>query len=89
MTLSVSSAFDGGNIRLVAIDGDRIDLEIVKDHLSDFYQWFYFRLTGAGGRALTLRITQLRRRGLSARLDGLSRLHLRGSRRVAADRDDL
>ena len=56
MTLSVSSAFDGGNIRLVAIEGDRVDLEIVKDHQSDFYQWFYFRLTGGGGRALELRI---------------------------------
>jgi murein tripeptide amidase MpaA len=56
MTLSVSSAFDGGNIRLVAIDGDRIDLEIVRDHQSDFYQWFYFRLTGAAGRAVELRI---------------------------------
>jgi murein tripeptide amidase MpaA len=56
MTLSISSAFDGGNIRLIAIEGDRIDLEIVKDHLSDFYQWFYFRLTGGGGRSLTLRI---------------------------------
>ena len=56
MTLSISSAFDGGNIRLVAIDGDRIDLEIVKDHLSDFYQWFYFRLTGGAGLALELRI---------------------------------
>ncbi|GAA4828400.1 M14-type cytosolic carboxypeptidase [Sphingosinicella ginsenosidimutans] len=57
MTLSVSSAFDGGNIRLVAIDGDRVDLEIVKDHQSDFYQWFYFRLTGGAGRDLQLRIT--------------------------------
>jgi murein tripeptide amidase MpaA len=56
MTLSVTSAFDGGNIRLVAIDGDRIDLEIVKDHQSDFYQWFYFRLTGGAGRALELNI---------------------------------
>jgi murein tripeptide amidase MpaA len=56
MTLSVSSAFDGGNIRLVAIEGDRIDLEIVKDHQSDFYQWFYFRVTGGAGRALQLRI---------------------------------
>jgi len=56
MTLSVSSAFDGGNIRLVAIEGDRVDLEIVKDHRSDFYQWFYFRLAGGGGRELTLRI---------------------------------
>ncbi|HEY0627346.1 MAG TPA: M14-type cytosolic carboxypeptidase [Allosphingosinicella sp.] len=56
MTLSVSSAFDGGNIRLVAIEGDRVDLEIVKDHMSDFYQWFYFRLTGAAGREVELRI---------------------------------
>ena len=50
MTLSVSCPFDGGNIRLVAIEGDRIDLEIERDHQSDFYQWFYFRVTGAGGR---------------------------------------
>ncbi|SMF67044.1 M14 family metallopeptidase [Allosphingosinicella indica] len=56
MTLSISSAFDGGNIKLVAIEGDRVDLEIVKDHQSDFYQWFYFRLTGAAGRAVELRI---------------------------------
>ena len=56
MTLSISSAFDGGNIRLVAIDGNRIDLEIVKDHASDFYQWFYFRLTGAAGKTVELRI---------------------------------
>jgi murein tripeptide amidase MpaA len=56
MTLSISSAFDGGNIRLVAIEGDRVDLEIVRDHQSDFYQWFYFRLTGGAGRALELRI---------------------------------
>ena len=34
----------------------RIDLEIVKDHLSDFHQWFHFRLAGAGGREVTLRI---------------------------------
>ena len=57
MTLSISSAFDGGNIRAVAINGDAVDLEIVKDHQSDFYQWFYFRLTGGAARPLTLRIT--------------------------------
>jgi murein tripeptide amidase MpaA len=56
MTLSISSAFDGGNIRLVGQDGDRVDLEIVKDRQSDFYQWFYFRLTGGGGRTVSLRI---------------------------------
>jgi murein tripeptide amidase MpaA len=54
---SISSAFDGGNIRLVAAEGDRLDLEILKDKGSDFYQWFYFRVTGAKGRPLALRIT--------------------------------
>ncbi len=57
MTLSINAAFDGGNIRLVAIDGDRVDLEIVADRQSDFYQWFYFRVAGAEvGRTLTFRI---------------------------------
>jgi murein tripeptide amidase MpaA len=56
MSLSVSSAFDGGNIRLVGLEGDRIDVEIVKDNQSDFYQWFYFRVTGGAGRALEIRI---------------------------------
>ena len=56
MTLSISSAFDGGNIRLVGIDDNRIDLEIVKDNRSNFYQWFYFRLMGAAGQPVELRI---------------------------------
>jgi murein tripeptide amidase MpaA len=57
MTLSITSPFDGGNIRTVAIEGNRADLEIVKDHQSDFYQWFYFRLTGGAGQPVELRIT--------------------------------
>ena len=56
MALTISSAFDAGNIRVVKQDGDQVDLEIVKDHKSDFYQWFYFRLAGAAGREVTLRI---------------------------------
>ena len=56
MTVSINAAFDGGNIRVVATHGDRIDLEIVKDHRSDFHQWFYFRVAGARGRTLTFRI---------------------------------
>ena len=56
MTLSVTSPFDGGNIRLVAIADNRVDLEIAKDNQSDFYQWFYFRLMGAAGRPVELRI---------------------------------
>jgi murein tripeptide amidase MpaA len=56
MALVISSSFDAGNIRVVSQDGDRADLEIVQDHMSDFYQWFYFRLSGAAGREVTLRI---------------------------------
>jgi murein tripeptide amidase MpaA len=57
MALTISSAFDAGNIRVVKQDGATADLEIVKDHMSDFYQWFYFRLAGGMGREVTLRIT--------------------------------
>src|SRR3954462_16028995 len=57
MALTISSTFDAGNIRVVSQDGDRADLEIVQDHLSDFYQWFYFRVAGGAGKEVTLRIT--------------------------------
>ena len=56
MSINISAAFDSGNIRLVAVDSDRVDLKIVTDHLSDFYQWFYFRVAGARGRTVTFRI---------------------------------
>jgi murein tripeptide amidase MpaA len=56
MTLQITSAFDGGNIRPVAMDGSRIDLEIARDKDSGFYQWFYFRLTGGADQAVQLRI---------------------------------
>jgi murein tripeptide amidase MpaA len=57
MSLTISSSFDAGNIRVVRQDETAADLEIVKDHMSDFYQWFYFRVAGAAGREVTLRIT--------------------------------
>lgn len=56
MSIQINSAFDSGNIRVLTIDGDRADLEIVVDHLSDFYQWFHFRVSGAKGRTITFRI---------------------------------
>ncbi len=56
MSLQVNAAFDGGNIRLLQIDGDVVDLEIVHDKDSDFFQWFSFRVAGARGRTLTFRI---------------------------------
>lgn len=60
MTIQLNAAFDGGNIRVVAIEGAgddwRCDLEIVHDHQSDFFQWFYFRAAGLAGKRVTFRI---------------------------------
>lgn len=56
MTISISAAFDSGNIRVVSQQGAAADLEIIKDHASDFYQWFHFRVAGAKGQPLALRI---------------------------------
>ncbi len=53
----INSAFDGGNIKVISIDGDTAQLEIRKDKDSDFFQWFYFRVSGAKGRSITLNIT--------------------------------
>ena len=56
MTIQINAAFDGGNIRVVGIEDDIVSLEIVGDHQSDFYQWFYFRVAGAAGQTLTFRV---------------------------------
>lgn len=57
MTLSISAAFDSGNIEVRHLHGpDDIALAIRKDAFSDFYQWFHFRLTGAAGQDCVLRI---------------------------------
>ncbi|HEY8592083.1 MAG TPA: M14-type cytosolic carboxypeptidase [Sphingomicrobium sp.] len=57
MALVISSSFDAGNIRVVSQSDDSAELEIVKDHMSDFYQWFYFRVAGEAGQDVTLKIT--------------------------------
>ncbi len=57
MAVAVSAGFDGGNIDVRRCTGpDDIELAIRRDHASDFYQWFYFRLTGAAGERCRLRI---------------------------------
>ena len=55
----INAAFDSGNIEVIAVDGASARLEIRKDHQSDFYQWFHFRVSGAGGRELVLKIGNL------------------------------
>lgn len=43
--MQISSNFDSGNIRVIdASQANNIQLEIVKDNQSDFYQWFHFKL---------------------------------------------
>ena len=57
MSLAIDSDFDGGNIRCLAAPSPAgIRLEIVPDADAGFYQWFCFRLRGAGGRDCVLRI---------------------------------
>ena len=60
MSISISSGFDSGNIKILSITdipgGVRAELEILADHQSDFYQWFHFRVAGAAGREVELAI---------------------------------
>lgn len=64
----ISSQFDGGNIDVVACErATNIQVAIRKDNQSDFYQWFYFRLTGAEGEPCKIHITNA---GKSAYPDG-------------------
>ena len=57
--IAIDAAFDSGNIEVLAIDGTSARLAIRKDRDSEFFQWFHFRVSGAAGRALELRITGL------------------------------
>lgn len=55
MSLIISSAFDSGNIVVKdASDPMNVRLDIAKDHQSDFYQWFHFRVSGEKGQSLRL-----------------------------------
>ncbi|MBU6268738.1 MAG: carboxypeptidase family protein, partial [Sphingomonadales bacterium] len=55
----ICAAFDSGNIEVLGIDGAAARLAIRKDRQSGFFQWFHFRVAGAAGRGLELRLTGL------------------------------
>ena len=57
--IAINAAFDSGNIEVLSVNGPGARLRIPKDHQSDFYQWFHFRVTGAAGRELVLKIGDL------------------------------
>ncbi len=57
MKLSISSAFDAGNIEVVSANNPKnIQLKIEKDSDSEFLQWFYFRMQGAKNLSCKLNI---------------------------------
>ena len=55
----IDAGFDSGNIEIVSIDGATAHLRIAQDHMSEFAQWFHFRVANAAGRELVLKIEQL------------------------------
>ena len=64
----ITSNFDAGNISVVSAETPSdIRLEINNDNQSEFYQWFYFRVSDVRDTALTLKIMNA---GGAAYVDG-------------------
>jgi murein tripeptide amidase MpaA len=59
LPISITAAFDGGNIVVQSIAGTSATLSIRMDQDSEFYQWFHFRVAARPGDDLSLRITGL------------------------------
>ncbi|APE29456.1 M14 family metallopeptidase [Aurantiacibacter gangjinensis] len=57
--ITIDAGFDSGNIEVVSVDGAKAHLHIPADHMSEFAQWFHFRVSGAAGRELVLTIDNL------------------------------
>ncbi len=57
--IRIDCGFDSGNIEVLQIEGATARLALRKDHMSEFAQWFHFRVSGAEGRELELKITGL------------------------------
>jgi murein tripeptide amidase MpaA len=57
--IEINAAFDSGNIEVLSISGSEAVLKIRRDCNSEFFQWFHFRVSGAKGRELVLRLTGL------------------------------
>ncbi|MEJ6010496.1 M14 family metallopeptidase [Novosphingobium aquae] len=57
--IQIHSDFDSGNIEVLSTSGTSARLAIRQDKDSEFFQWYHFRVSGAKGRALELKITGL------------------------------
>ncbi|MFY7836520.1 MAG: M14 family metallopeptidase [Novosphingobium sp.] len=57
--IRINAAFDSGNIEVLSVSEASARLTIRRDRDSEFFQWFHFRVDGAAGRELELKITGL------------------------------
>ncbi|MEE4538910.1 MAG: M14-type cytosolic carboxypeptidase [Erythrobacter sp.] len=57
--IHIDAAFDSGNIEVLEVDGHKARLAITRDHQSEFAQWFHFRVSGAKGQEVELKLTGL------------------------------
>jgi len=57
--ITIDASFDSGNIEVLNVEGLNARLTIKKDHMSNFAQWFHFRVSGAEGEEISLKITGL------------------------------
>ncbi len=58
--ITIDAAFDSGNIEVVSVAGASATVRIPKDHMSEFAQWFHFRVSGAAGREVVLTFVNLK-----------------------------
>lgn len=57
--IQITAAFDSGNVEVQSVKDAEAQLRIRRDQDSAFFQWFHFRVAGAKGRELQLRLTGL------------------------------
>lgn len=66
--IRINQKFDAGNIEIIdAVQPTDIQLKIRHDHNSEFFQWFYYRVSGVQNTALTMTIMNA---GQAAYADG-------------------
>ena len=71
MTLHITSEFDGGNISVHSVkDPANIRLGIRPDNASEFFQWFYFRVSGGKDQALNMVIENAKDAAFAGGWDG-------------------
>lgn len=69
--LAINQAFDAGNIEVIdSHNPSHIQLRIRPDHQSEFFQWFYFRVTGAQEQPLNLHFTNAKEAAFKEGWDG-------------------